>query len=285
VAQAVSVSGLFRTLLPLGSPNGWLAMLRAYFDDSGTHGVRSDIVLVAGIFGTEWAIDSLDRRWKLEIDNPLCGRKERVSRYHAYDCDNSIGEFAGWKRVETDHFYHRLQTIIIESGVAGYGVAVARKDWDELVTGDIRAVLGNPEGTCIRNCFVKTLDWARTHTFDPQITFIFDNRPSSVQRDAQVCSDAFARNSEAPEIVGTAFLSSTKFRPLQAADMVAWELYRHANDILIEGMKTPKREQFDRLTRNMRFVGQIAQRSQIQHPAYRIKTNGGSLHFFRPRES
>jgi hypothetical protein len=39
-------------------------MITAYLDDSGTHGEASDIVLVAGIFGTEARMGSLDRNWK-----------------------------------------------------------------------------------------------------------------------------------------------------------------------------------------------------------------------------
>ena len=81
-------------------------MLRPHFDDSGTHtGGKtgpSKIVLVAGIFGTEARLDSLDRNWRKIIADPIDGSRPPLKRFHAYDCDNSIGEFSGWSRTETD---------------------------------------------------------------------------------------------------------------------------------------------------------------------------------------
>jgi hypothetical protein len=213
-------------------------MLTAYFDDSGTHS-SSNIVLVAGIFGTEWQLKSLDHLWRKHIDSPLSGAKPRLKRFHATDCYNSTNEFAGWSRAETDYFSHQLRAAIIESGVAAYGIGIQRKDWDEIVTGDLRGFLGDAESYAITQCYVCTLRWARENTFDPQITFIFDNRPSEIQRRAKTIGDAFERHSEKPQVVGCRFGSSYDIRPLQAADLFAWEVYQHANEIFSAGIIQP----------------------------------------------
>src|SRR4029077_3372357 len=104
---------------------------------------------------------------------PFCGMKDRIDRFHATDCYQSLGEFTGWTRTETDYFTYQLRTVIIESGVAAYGIACARKDYDELITGDIRKILGDPEGLCINQCFVRCLGWLQANTFDPKMTFVF----------------------------------------------------------------------------------------------------------------
>jgi hypothetical protein len=169
-------------------------MITAYFDDSGTHGEKSDIVLVGGIFGTEGRLAGLDANWKRHLDAPISGGKDSITRFHAYDCDNSIGEFIRWTRTETDYFRQQLREVIVESGVAAYGMACSRKDWDTMITGEIRSVLGNPEGFCINQCFVRSLGWIQANTFDLDMKFVFDNRPDGVQRYMPAPSTMLSKN-------------------------------------------------------------------------------------------
>jgi hypothetical protein len=244
-------------------------MITAYFDDSGTHtggkSGPSDIVLVAGIFGTEARMANLDRNWKRHLDSPICGRKDRITRFHAYDCFQSTGEFERWTRTETDYFRHQLRMVIIDSDVAAYGFACFRKDYDKLITGDYRGVLGTPEGFCINQCFVRSLGWVQANTFDPKMTFVFGHRPAEVQRYTGTVYDAFRRwTKPPPELTGYSFLNSKDVRPLQAADMVAWELYQNANAILLEGNTVNTPREIKHLRLNMDFPAQIADHSGIR---------------------
>jgi hypothetical protein len=91
-------------------------MLMGYFDDSGTHD-QADIVLIAGVFGMEWQIRSLDRIWQKHLERPLDGQKTRLKRFHMVDCQNSRGEFTGWSRTETDSFCDELRRAIADSHV------------------------------------------------------------------------------------------------------------------------------------------------------------------------
>jgi hypothetical protein len=243
-------------------------MITAYFDDSGTHtGGKtgpSEIVLVAGIFGTESRMYGLDKHWKRHLASPLDGSKNKIARFHAYDCYQSIGEFAGWSRTETDYFRYQLRTAIIEAGVAAYGIACLRKDYDELITGDLRGVLGTPAGLCINQCFVRSLGWVQANTFDPEMAFVFDNRPPDVRRYTGTVYDAFARWIKSPpQLTGYAFLNSADTRPLQAADMVAWELYQYAKAMLIDGIGVPAHKEILHLQKNMDLNAQIANRESI----------------------
>jgi hypothetical protein len=67
-------------------------MLRAYFDDSGTH-YGSKIVVVAGIMGSESQLLSQELLWRELLKDPVCGLKPAIAEFHAYDCFESKGEF------------------------------------------------------------------------------------------------------------------------------------------------------------------------------------------------
>src|SRR5438105_8028923 len=172
-------------------------MRTAYFDDSGTH-ATSDIVLLAGLMGTEARLNSLERNWIRQLAEPPSGHNP-LSRFHMFDCQDHRGEFTRWTRTESDYFCHQLQDLIIEADIYCYGAACARKDWDALVTGDLRHILGDPEGFSIRNCFVKALQWAQNNTSDPEMNFVFDDRPQSV-RDANVVFHAYQYQTESPKL-------------------------------------------------------------------------------------
>lgn len=254
-------------------------MITAYFDDSGTHtGGRfgpSRIVVVAGIVGTEGRLRGLDQMWKRHLDRPLCGQKDRLTRFHMVDCQESRGEFTGWTRTETDYFCHQLREVIIDSEVAGYGIAVVPRDWDELVTGDVRGFLGDAEVFCISQCFGCTWRWAQQNCFDPLIKFALDNRTPEVRRRGKTIGHTFQCQDKTPRIVDTVFLNSTIVRPLQVADMLAWEVYRHAHNIQInEGDITiPFHTSLRHLEENMTLKLQIAQRRSIEKIVAHVKND------------
>jgi len=232
-------------------------MLRAFFDE---------VVAVAGIFGTEGEIRGLERPWRRHLARPLCGTKPPLSRFHMTECQASLGEFSGWTRPETDYFCHQLGAVIIESGVSAYGMACSRQDWDELIAGNVRSILGDAEGNAVRNCFLKATGWAQKFTFDPKMMFFIDDRPHRKQENKIVFNVFQTQAMPPPELVGLSFVTSHDFPALQAADLIAWEFYQYAKDTLEKGkIELPSRPQFVRLRQEMSiFDLQIARRDAIQ---------------------
>jgi hypothetical protein len=242
-------------------------MLTSYLDDSGTHD-DAEIVLWAGLSANQFQWDALIDAWRKTLAAP-CPGKEPISRFHMTDCYNSRGEFAGWKRHETDYLASHFCDIIIKNGIYGYAFATSRKDWDQLITGDLRTLLGDSEGFCVRNCYVRITQWAREKAnYDPSLAFVFDSRPHREAENSLLFSiyKKFSEdNKEGPALANLAFSSSKERLPLQAADLFAWEIYQHANDIVQKRAEPnkPIRSILERLANSQRIVSQFADRDAI----------------------
>ena len=248
-------------------------MLSAYLDDSGTHD-DSAVVLGAALCANQFQWDLLTELWQKQLDSP-CPGKERISRFHMFDCHNSRGEFTGWTRTETDLSIHEFTRIILRAGIYGRAFATPRKDWDELITGDVRVIFGDAEGFCVRNSYVQITKWAKEKAnYDRDLAFIFDSRPHR-QAENSILFDIHKQfseeNGEDPKLVSLTFGSSTDMPALQAADVFAWEMYQHAKDIMANRTTPGKllRSNLQNLAKGGRITSDFADRASIKLLAQR----------------
>ena len=200
-------------------------MLTAYFDDSGTH-PDSDVVLWYGLFGNNFQWAHFNKLWAAKLQKPSPG-KPALSRFHMAHCQAGVGEFLGWGRTATDFLVHELGDIIIKCGLWSDGAVIPRKDWDELVTGDLRTALGDAEGYSLRIAFVRATEWASKRAGGSKIALVFDRRKEKEaegKRIFQLFEHFAGIEPNAVKPISSAFSDATTILPLQAADMVAWEI-------------------------------------------------------------
>ncbi|MFZ3350898.1 MAG: DUF3800 domain-containing protein [Xanthobacteraceae bacterium] len=183
------------------------------------------------------------------------------------NCQAGNGEFLRWKRTETDFLVHELGDIILKCGLYCDCAVISRKDWDELVTGDLLTALGDAEGYSLRMAFVRASKWARQTGGDDKIAFVFDRRQEREQEGNRI----YALFKHLSEIEPTAvtpisieFSDSAHVLPLQAADLVAWEYYHHAREYLRTGKPYASRKQLRRLWNGGRMKIGLATRSAIE---------------------
>ena len=223
---------------------------------------------MAGIVGTESEIESLDAMWAEYLAAPLGGRKPPLRRFHMYDCHNSLNEFAGWSRTETDYFCHQLREVIIRSHVSGYGFACARQDWNQIIQNEYRTIFGDPEGYAVRNCINCALNWAHNSTFDPHMSFVFDDRPEREVENRAVF-DLYQRILKPPELVGISFMTSHKVTLASRRFGCVGILYACKQRL------TPREEaggtqRAVALVTNMSLYGQMATKDAIQEMKARV---------------
>jgi hypothetical protein len=241
-------------------------MLTAYFDDSGTHS-NSDVVLWSGLFGNHYQWDFFNQLWSAKLKEPSPAKKS-LNRFHMAECHASDGEFLRWSRTATDFLVHELVDIIIKCGLYSDCAAVSRKDWDDLVKGDLRTALGDAEGYSLRIAFVRASKWARSMG-ESDLAFVFDRRREREQEGRRIFQlfDNFSKlEPTAVKPVSLEFSDSRRILPLQAADLVAWHQYRYGIEYLkAEGkMKGPSNKQFQRLAKTGKVKQGVASRSAIK---------------------
>jgi len=204
---------------------GTFLMLAAYFDDSGTHG-EAPIVTVGGLIGSVPDWQAFEIKWREKLRKPLPGKPE-LSQFHLSDCVYGYGEFEEYSDAERDSVRFDFREIIRESNLYGLSATILRPDWDELVTGELRAALGTAERQCMVNCFDQALDWAQKNSKHDKIALVYDCGRKTKELD--VVFDVYRqRYCGLPEIVSITFGRVKEIPPLQGSDIIANEVYRAA---------------------------------------------------------
>jgi hypothetical protein len=251
-------------------------VLSCYYDDSGTHD-DSDVVVWAGLFGNKYQWAALDDAWA-EALKPTPPNCRSLTHFHMTRCYNGSGEFAGneqyerWPRPEREKLAKELRRIINANMMWGIAIGVDRKSWDRLVTGDRRRLWGDAEGWAIRTSINQGKDWAiaRRDQSDRDLAMFFDNRRIG---EVSAVHKTWSENRPLnllmyhPNMLPVGFSVMSKTRPIQAADLFAWEHYQHCKDIFLDGAgDIPQREQFKELvqTANGRLKGVVVGEPEIK---------------------
>ena len=237
--------------------------MTAYYDDSGTH-EGAKVLLMGGAIGNEAQWGAFEAGWAKFLTEPTKG-KGPIKRFHMYDCEQSLKEFAGWARADSDNAIHNARTVMLESGLRGYSAGVEVAPWNELVTGRLRVIMGDPERSVVTQCIIKTIALGLA-LGEEKIQFVFDNRPNRNEANKRIHDlfQAFGQlDAEHPAMGGIAFLNSMETRPLQAADVVANEYYRAIQELLKPPGERKLRAHWRRLEESGNFMGEMINRDAI----------------------
>lgn len=231
-------------------------MLTAYFDDSGTHDASAALVM-AGWIGDEEQWAKFDKEWRALLD------KEGLTWFHMTECEAADGEFDMWPRPRRDALIHDLRQVILNNNLHGLGVVIARNDWNRLVTGKIRDILGDGNDVCFVHAIDLATRWVRVRTNHYEMAFVFDIGVESNEK--HLIIQTFDENyNDIPEIQSITFARVKQFSPLQAADMLAWESYHRALQIFNEGSKANPRAHFQRFLDENSIYGEILDGEMIK---------------------
>jgi hypothetical protein len=261
IGAFLSILDLAGVALPTGEREGLFVMLRAYFDDSGTHD-DSEVVVVGGLVGSVEQWTAFEQAWAARLADPLPGyNKPPLRMFHLSHCNAKDGEFSGYTDGECDAVTHDFRQIIIDFRLVSTASAIDKRAWDELVVGENRQWLGDAADACVDNCMQEAMKIAGPPPDGDLVAVVFDRGMQTVRR--QAVAEEYTFSLGRPRVISVTFSSVRDVLPLQGADIVATENYWHAIQILRNGLGAQPRAHMRHYLTHMFAEGFMIDRDRI----------------------
>lgn len=258
----VSAKEFAKFVLPYGKTEGWLCMLKAYFDDSGTHS-DSPVVVVGGLLGLTDDWEKLESEWCTKLASPLPG-KPPLEAFHLSHCVGHHEEFKDYTFAESEALRHDFRQIILRSNLFQLSLAISRVDWDDLVVPPYRDHMGTAEEGCLLKFIDRSMQIVRqAKNPNLKIAYIYDFGRETDEINELV--KIFKNHADDyPEFASFSFGKVAYMPPLQAADTIANENYRAVQSWIADGSLENVGPHFQELLGNMAGEGMVLDREAIQ---------------------
>ena len=205
-----------------------VAALTLYVDDSGTD-PNQPVAIVAGWIAPSTQWKKFIREWE------KYKREEKTHCFHTSEAvaRNPKSEFANWSDAKLQRVMKKLRYLAYDRATQGFALSVHKQDYDDLVTDDLRGVMGKYHYTyAVRNIIGAIEVWREKNDVCEPIEYIFDRMtkgPSkkeieSVFAQAESESDSLHRYGIYKGC--HSFRDKCEITPLQAADIFAWSAYQ-----------------------------------------------------------
>ena len=222
----------------------YLAMLTAYFDESG-HPADSQVVSVAVLVSNENGWHTFSDKWNRIL------RRYRVNILHMKHYAHSRGEFSDWKGEETKRrrFIGDLASILKNNIRFGYVCSLPMADWNEVMLGKFEDLGEEKRGPLmiLLRCCLEAINETNLLPRNQKITCLFE------------CNDFLA--GVAPEhfrdwtrewqldekFKSFTFAGKYDHPALQGADMLAYEARKYLLDQIVVATGRRPRELHDSL--------------------------------------
>jgi hypothetical protein len=204
-----------------------MAYLTVHFDDSGTDR-ESPIAVAACCVSTVPQWKEFERNWS-EANADL-----EFGVFHSSDF-SAANKF---RKPKSERLVKRLCNIATTRSRAMFGIAVKKTDYDEVVTGPFREYAGHFHYTfAVRWCCWMIAAWREKYHSRHSMQYVFDRMTQGkheiidVMDRARNTSEEEARHTGVVVLDGYSFEDKAKVVPLQAADMLAWTVYRQMQEL------------------------------------------------------
>lgn len=197
-------------------------LLQAFIDDSGNSSA-SEYYVLAGYLSTPEAWIHFDGKWREVLDE-----EPKLKLFKATQVD-SPRESDVWASMSPEHRDARLSRFIKVAGdhtLRAFFVSVRRQDFIDIIPGSVYSDMEEPY-LWLFIAFLKMLESIeRHHGDDRRIHAIFDRHDRHPRAAGRLFVSMAKHMGLAGRIAKVTFAADSEVLPLQAADLIAWQIRR-----------------------------------------------------------
>ncbi len=197
-----------------------MTLLKGYMDETGhSKDERQRFVGVAGLVALVEDWEASERKWKETLS------VFKIPYFHMKDFANRRKHYENWSELKRKKLLGKLFRIIATTHPFPVGAIVSLDDYRSFSAED-RELMGDPYHYCLMGCVYMPAWRTENASTDTRIAIIFSEQ-SEFKNMAGLLLDDFKQNNTAGKRFDLPEFEDMKtFVPLQAADIVAYELYK-----------------------------------------------------------
>lgn len=210
-----------------------VAVLTGFFDESGTHANQNTYaptLTVAGYVSryAQWV--KFSHEWKGVLDEagiPFFHMKDFEARYtDEQGIRQRTGLYKGWSNEKSNKVYKELCRLANWYTIMPVSSSVVLSDYEEVVTGKYRELFGSPYTFNSQVCWRIAGRWAEANGVNELITYVFESGCKYQGELARYHAETYNDEEQRARLrLGDlAFADKKRVRPLQAADINAYEV-------------------------------------------------------------
>ena len=196
-------------------------VLDGYFDESGTH-AGSDAVAVAGYLSTSEQWELFEREWQTAL------HEWGVECFHMTDFSNRAKVYRSWTDQECRFRFARLVSIINRHTLASIAIIIPVKSYNHIFSKQGKRFVGGPYGLAASACFMDAAKVMDADYPSARIAYVFEAGAPGGGEVLKVFQWNYSdiENRTRFKLLSLKF-EGKEFVPLQAADILAYEMHKH----------------------------------------------------------
>jgi hypothetical protein len=209
-------------------------MFEVYFDDSGTDS-QSPLAIAACYISTKRGWNEFTEAWK------RIGSQEGFDTFHMADFAAKSKPFDTWDGDKRKRVYNRLAKTINDNKWVGFGIAIPKDVFDRVVPSlpePVRTKCGKHHFTfVVKAVLTMIVAWRVEFGIKSPMNYIFDRMAKGRGEIKKIWDDIDHYENQLLERLGIephgfSFQNKECFHPLQAADILAWQMNWHVRNVI-----------------------------------------------------